>query len=70
MKPYKTHNMSLEEIRREGMKVLAEKLGIVGMIRFLQQTDKGWGDYTTNRKRWLKDVPVEEIFEEIKSLRK
>ena len=32
-----TQAMSLNEIRRTGIEVLTKKLGIVGMVRFLQQ---------------------------------
>ena len=42
----RAYNMSLEEIKRRGIRVLAENLGIVGMTRFFQQIEKGWGDYT------------------------
>ncbi len=65
----KVYNMSLEEIKREGVRVLTKNLGIVGMIRFFQQIDKGWGDYTKERKQWLGNPSVEEICEEIKSLK-
>ena len=63
-------NMSLEEIKIEGIRVLRENLGIVGMIRFLQQVEKGWGDYTKEREGWLGDPSVEEICEEVNRLHK
>ncbi len=62
--------MSLEEIKREGIRILTKNLGIVGMIRFFQQIDKGWGDYTKEREKWLGNPSLEEIYEEIKKLRK
>ena len=65
----KEYNMSLEEIKRIGIKVLVENLGGVGMIRFFQQIEKGWGDYTKEREKWLGNPSVEEIYEEIKNLR-
>lgn len=44
---------SLEQVRAAGIKALSQKLGIVGMIRFLQQYESGTGDYTKERHDWL-----------------
>jgi len=33
--------MTPEEIRKEGFRVLVERLGVVGAIRFLQQFEMG-----------------------------
>ena len=63
------YNMSLEEIKREGIRILTKNLGIVGMIRFFQQIDKGWGDYTKEREKWLGNQSLEEIYKEIKKLK-
>jgi hypothetical protein len=35
------------------------------MIRFLQQFETGWGDYTKERHKWLKETTVEELAEKI-----
>lgn len=40
------------------------------MARFLQQFDVGSGDYTRNRKEWLKDLSVRSVVGEVKSQRK
>jgi hypothetical protein len=45
--------MTLEQIRITGIHVLFQHLGAVGMIRFLQQSETGWGDYTKERHTWL-----------------
>lgn len=34
------------EIRNVGIKALQDALGPVGMVKFLQQYDMGYGDYT------------------------
>lgn len=34
-----------EQLRTEGLKALRKRLGQAGMIRFLQQFDRGEGDY-------------------------
>lgn len=43
---------TLDEIRREGVAALRERLGRAGMIRFLQQFDLGRGDYASQRREW------------------
>ena len=53
--------MTLEQIRERGLAILRQHLGIVGMVRFLQQSEMGWGDYTTERYQWLGDPDLEEL---------
>lgn len=48
------------EIRSVGMKALKEALGPVGMVRFLQQYDLGYGNYTEERQA-EPDISLEEI---------
>ena len=51
----------LEKIRREGLKALKEKLGVEGMIKFIQMYSDGKGDYTQEREEFLKDVTIEDF---------
>jgi hypothetical protein len=37
------------EIRKTGYKALVDALGVVGMLRFIQQLDAGTSDYTQGR---------------------
>lgn len=62
--------MTPEEIRKEGLKALVERLGVVGAIRFLQQFEIGEGDYTKDREKFLGDKSVDELVEEIKTRRR
>lgn len=64
------NNMTPGEIRLAGLDVLLQNLGVVGMIRFLQYTDRGYGDYTKDRHKWLGDPDFTEIMDEINKLRK
>lgn len=59
------HKASPMQIRQMGLKALAQALGPVGMVRFLQQFDTGSGDYTRERNELLKDATLEEILAEI-----
>ncbi len=61
--------MSLEQIRIAGMEALARELGIVGMVRFLQQFETGHGDYSRDRHKWLDDQDVEDIVKRIRERR-
>ena len=38
------------EIRMVGMKALRDALGNVGAVRFIQQYDLGYGDYTKEKQ--------------------
>ena len=48
---------TLNEIHKQGIDALTKELGPVDAVRFLQIYDSGSGDYTKERKRWLKDDP-------------
>jgi len=54
----KVSNMT--EIRQVGLKALLEALGPIGMTRFMQQYDTGYGDYT-KEKYEQPDMTVEDI---------
>jgi len=58
--------MSLNRIREIGLEALTKTLGPVGMVRFLQQFERGTGDYTKNREKWLKGISLQSILKEIK----
>jgi hypothetical protein len=59
--------MTLEQIREQGLAVLRQHLGIVGMVRFLQQSELGWGNYTKERYQWLGDPDLEELAKKIQA---
>ena len=51
----------LNEIRQLGLQALLERLGPVGMVRFLQQFESGHGDYTLDREQWLVETDLDEL---------
>lgn len=57
--------LTLEQIREQGIQVLRERLGIVGLVRFLQQMETGWGNYTEERHQWLGDPEIRSLAKEI-----
>ncbi|MBP0013423.1 MAG: hypothetical protein J7545_14690 [Roseofilum sp. SBFL] len=54
--------MKQAEIRKNGYKALIDSLGVVGMLRFLQQLEVGSGDYTLERHQ--ASVPTLEEFQQ------
>ena len=52
---------STEEIRKIGIEALAEALGPLDAVRFLQSFDLGRGDYTEERSHVL-GLTLDEIF--------
>jgi exopolyphosphatase/pppGpp-phosphohydrolase len=40
---------SLAEIRKTGLQALKQALGAAGMVRFMQQYENGYGDYTKEK---------------------
>ena len=59
--------MTLEQIREQGLAVFRKHLGIAGMVRFIQQSDMGWGIYTEERYQWLGDPDLEELAKKIQT---
>jgi hypothetical protein len=59
--------MTLEQIREKGLAILRQYLGIVGVVRFLQQSQMGWGNYTEERYQWLGDPDLKELAKEIQT---
>jgi len=52
---------TLDEVRREGLAALRERLGRADMVRFLQQFETGRGDYSKERHEWVDRISIEEI---------
>lgn len=53
--------MTLEEIRIVGLKAIADELGPIGLVRFLQMFETGKGNYSEDRHEWMDRLTGEEI---------
>lgn len=53
--------MTPQQIRTAGLAALSRELGVVGMIRFMQQFEMGQGDYSKDRHKWLDQYSVADI---------
>lgn len=61
--------LTLEQIRRAGLGALSRELGVVGMVRFLQQSETGYGNYSVERHSWLPKSNVRALTEQIRRRR-
>ena len=64
------YDMSLVELQNKGYQLLQEHLGIVGMLKFIQQFDTGSGNYTKEREELLGNPTIDEIKAEIELMKK
>jgi hypothetical protein len=63
------YNMDdMDAIRKLGMRALLEKLGPIGMAKFLHLFYPGSGDYTKERHLWLDKLTMEEVINEIREM--
>jgi hypothetical protein len=56
-----TQTMTPQQIRAAGLDALSRKLGVAGMIRFMQQFEMGQGDYSKDRHQWLDQYDAADI---------
>lgn len=59
---------SLDEIYRAGLEALRRELGVVGMIRFLQQVKPPSGDYTAERAELHAGTSMDEVIAAIEKI--
>jgi len=50
------------------LKALKERLGPVGMVRFMQQFETGHGDYAKERHAWVDRVSLDDLRRRTKTL--
>jgi len=60
---------TLSEIKKEGWDVLVEKLGIADATMFVMEHERGYGDYTEERKNIFAGKNVDEIAQKIRELK-
>jgi len=61
---------TIAKIQSEGYDALVTALGPEDAIRFIRSFDPGSGDYTKERKKYLKNKTVKQIGKEILELQK
>ena len=63
-------HLTLDQIRRVGLEALSRELGVVGMVRFLQLSEVGSGDYSLQRHSWLEKSDVCSLADKIRRKRR
>jgi hypothetical protein len=53
--------LTQDEIYRQGLEALRDRLGRAGMVRFLQQFETGQGDYARQRHRLLDRLSLDDL---------
>jgi hypothetical protein len=61
---------TLAEIKEEGWEALVERLGIADATMFIMQHERGYGDYTKERRKIFDHKTLDEIVEKIKEFKK
>jgi hypothetical protein len=57
--------MTDEQFRLHTLEILKRELGDAGVARFLRVNQAGSGDYTRDRRKWLKGITVRQIADEM-----
>lgn len=57
---------NLIQIRTVGLEALKNALGVVGAVRFMQQYDTGYGDYTSEKYAFAEEN-AEEVYAQLKN---
>lgn len=58
--------MKLTSIKKQAYKALIDALGVAGTLKFLQQLEVGYGDYTKERHQWLDQLTTDEFHNYVK----
>lgn len=66
----KVETKTPEEVRRAGLEALEKSLGPAGMVRFIQLFEKGKGNYTRDRGKWLDKATMNDVIADVKKARK
>ena len=64
-----TESMTLNEIQQAGLAALSRELGLAGYVRFLQMFERGYGNYSQERSRWLEKQSTDDIAKRIQEKR-
>ena len=57
-------------VRKMGIEALTKELGPVGMVHFIQQFDRGEGNYTVERETLLSGFTMKDALHELDEMRK
>ena len=61
--------LALADVRMKGWEALVKELGYANATKFILMYESGKGNYTKERAKFLGDITLERIFEEVKKRR-
>jgi hypothetical protein len=59
-----------EQIRTRGLAALKRELGVAGMVRFMQQFDRGRGNWAAERHQWLDRLTMDDVRKQLAKQRR
>ena len=57
----KSGRRTAKQLAADGFAALVERLGMADAIRYVQLTDRGEGDYTRDRDKWLGNLSHKKV---------
>jgi hypothetical protein len=58
---------TIPEITEEGVRILVRELGYADAVRFLATVPPRKGDYTKDRRKYIKDITLEALVERVRA---
>lgn len=58
-----------KEIIEQGYRAIVNSLGVVDAIRFIHYFSPGFGDYTKERRQWLQQKSIDDVFKDIEQFK-
>ena len=62
-----TQGMIQQQISAVGVEIVGKEMSITEMIRFLQQDETGYKDYTKDKNKFRGDPSLKQLFADIQS---
>ncbi len=65
----KIQTKPLNEINQEAITLLCQQIGLANTIRFLNQFNTGYGNYTKEREQMFTNMSLDDVITEIDDMR-
>jgi uncharacterized protein YycO len=59
----------LNDINKEAIDILCQQIGLVNTMRFVNQFNTGYGNYTEEREKLFANMTLDDIVSEIEEMR-
>ncbi len=65
----KIQTKPLNDINKEAIDILCQQIGLVDTVRFVNQFNTGYGNYTEEREQLFANMTLDNVVSEIKEMR-